>query len=269
MSKPIKLFIVEGEKRESRFIHEMANCFFEKGRYESKIINLSADQNIYMLFKKLEEDDFETDIVEIVRENIDTAREKLTGISRQSVDEVFLFFDYDIHQDNLKKDKGEESADAILRRMLSVFDNETENGKLYISYPMVEALYDYKTSACDAFSKCYFPIENVQDYKRQAGESNANASQHFDFLKWQDVLNVFYLKLKCLFDLDQLEYEYYRRKITPLMIYKKEKDLLNEKNVIFVLSAFPEFLFDYFKKDFWNKMTPIKRFNYSYCVKSN
>ena len=47
---PIILFIVEGEKRDYRFIEEMCNCFF-KGKYKANIINLPAKQNIYMLFR--------------------------------------------------------------------------------------------------------------------------------------------------------------------------------------------------------------------------
>ena len=33
-------------------------------------------------------------------------------------------------------------------QMLENFDNEKENGKLHISYPMVEALRDYKPGKC-------------------------------------------------------------------------------------------------------------------------
>ena len=49
-----------------------------------------------------------------------------------------------MHQTNLGK---EDDADAV-DQMLESFDNETENGKLYISYPMVEALRDYKPGLC-------------------------------------------------------------------------------------------------------------------------
>lgn len=32
-------------------------------------------------------------------------------------------------------------VENVIEEMLNVFSNETENGKMYISYPMVEAIY--------------------------------------------------------------------------------------------------------------------------------
>lgn len=49
--------------------------------------------------------------------------------------QVFLFFDYDF-QNRMGLDK----LNSILVEMLDYFDDETENGKLYINYPMVESL---------------------------------------------------------------------------------------------------------------------------------
>ena len=68
----------------------------------------------------------------------------MEGLSRDDFSEVFLFFDYDAHQTNLGK-----SDDVdVINQMLESFDNETENGKLYISYPMVEALRDFEADKC-------------------------------------------------------------------------------------------------------------------------
>ncbi len=66
MSESIKLFIVEGEERDYRYINRMTDCFF-KGKYASRVINLPTSQNIYMLYKKIEEYGFDADIVEIIR----------------------------------------------------------------------------------------------------------------------------------------------------------------------------------------------------------
>lgn len=49
--------------------------------------------------------------------------------------------------------------------MLESFNNETENGKLYISYPMVEALRDFEAGVCGKGQECYVPIEKLSDYK--------------------------------------------------------------------------------------------------------
>ena len=54
-----------------------------------------------MLWKKLKADDFDTDIIEVLRESNKKIREQLEGLSRDDFSEVFLFFDYDAHQTNL------------------------------------------------------------------------------------------------------------------------------------------------------------------------
>ncbi|MBQ9008776.1 MAG: hypothetical protein IJ088_05530 [Clostridia bacterium] len=148
MRKPVKCFIVEGVDRDVRFIKEMTSTFF-RGKFESLVICLPAAQNIYMLYEKMKRDSFETDLIELIREDIAEAREALDGITRQSIDEVYLFFDFDIHQNNLT---GTQNPLAVLRTMVDFFDNETENGKLYISYPMVEAIYDYREGLCEPYT---------------------------------------------------------------------------------------------------------------------
>lgn len=138
-----KAFIVEGEAREPLIIDNISKVFFAHGNF--KIITLPAGQNIYMLWKKLKEDDFDTDIIEVLREEHEELEEQLAGLSRDDFSEVYLFFDYDGHQNNLAEDDDEN----VLDQMLISFDNETENGKLYISYPMVEALRDFESGVCE------------------------------------------------------------------------------------------------------------------------
>lgn len=141
-NKDYKAFIVEGEVREPQIIDNISKIFFLHGNY--KVITLPAGENIYMLWKQLKSDDFDTDIIEVLRESNAEIKRQLMGLSRDDFSEVYLFFDYDVHQTNLGKAV---NADVI-HQMLEGFDNETENGKLYISYPMVEALRDYESGKC-------------------------------------------------------------------------------------------------------------------------
>ena len=59
-------------------------------------------------------------------------QQQLKGVRRKDVAQIYLFFDYDGHATL--------ADDDDMARMLAHFDNETENGKLYVSYPMAEAL---------------------------------------------------------------------------------------------------------------------------------
>lgn len=97
--KDYKAFIVEGEAREPLIIENISKVFFVHGNF--KIITLPAGQNIYMLWKKLKADDFDTDIIEVLREEHEELEKQLHGLSRDDFSEVYLFFDYDGHQDNL------------------------------------------------------------------------------------------------------------------------------------------------------------------------
>ena len=58
-----KAFIVEGEAIEPLIIANISKVFFNHGNFES--ITLPAGENIYMLWKKLKDDDFDTDIYDI------------------------------------------------------------------------------------------------------------------------------------------------------------------------------------------------------------
>ncbi|MCI6498784.1 MAG: hypothetical protein MSA21_07880 [Lachnospiraceae bacterium] len=59
--KDYKVFIVEGEKRELQIIDNISKIFFSRRNYT--VIILPAGENIYMLWKQLKEDDFDTDVI--------------------------------------------------------------------------------------------------------------------------------------------------------------------------------------------------------------
>jgi len=265
MAEPTMLFIVEGESRDYRFVEAMARCFFRDGRHRIAVVSVPAAQNIYMLYNRLIQDDFETDIVEVLRETVPEARVKLEGISRNSISQTYLFFDFDPHQRNLPSN--DENVLDVLARMLAVFDNETENGKLYISYPMVEALYDYRRGQCQAFSSCFVPLGEAGVYKMAAGNNNPNASMHLDFPQWEEAIEAFALRVRCLLGLEDAGFEAYRQFVTPKQVLEAQSSLLSNSGCIFVLSAFPEFLLDYFKLDFWNSRVRMTKFKFDDCPK--
>ena len=88
-NKDYKVFIVEGEDREPQIISNISKVFFTHGNY--KIITLPAGRNIYMLWAQMKEDDFDTDIVEILKEDNRDIANQLKGLSRNDFSEVYLF----------------------------------------------------------------------------------------------------------------------------------------------------------------------------------
>ena len=255
-SKDYKAFIVEGEAREPLIINNISKIFFSHGNF--KIITLPAGQNIYMLWKKLKEDDFNTDIIEVLREEHETLKEQLEGLKRDDFSEVYLFFDYDGHQNNLRTDDDPE----VLEHMLLSFDNETENGKLYISYPMVEALRDFEEGKCGSSENCFVLLAGMNNYKFMSAKHTFYPHfKDYDIMIWKNLIEVFAMRISCLMDCsDTIIYERYIDEVNPFEIYKLEEPEIR-KNRVFVLSAFPEFLIDYFGVKLWR--TCVKRTRYS------
>ncbi len=245
-NRDYKAFIVEGEAREPLIIDNISKVFFAHGNF--KIITLPAGQNIYMLWKKLKEDDFDTDIIEVLRENHEALEEQLEGLGRENFSEVYLFFDYDVHQNNLSED----DDGNVLDQMLTSFDNETENGKLYISYPMVEALRDFEAGVCGNKDNCFAKVCELENYKAlSASRARYPQFKAYDFEIWKEVIDVFSMRLSCLMNQTHtVTYEQYVETINPREIQKFEEQEIH-KNRVFILSAFPEFLLDYFGMKLW------------------
>lgn len=249
-----KAFIVEGEAREPLIIENISKTFFSHGNF--KIITLPAGENIYMLWKRLKADDFNTDLIEVLRESSENIRRQLIDLSRNDFSEIYLFFDYDVHQRNLRKT---DDSDVIFQ-MLNSFNNETENGKLYISYPMVEALRDFEPGVCGNRSMCYISTEKLGEYKNIS--SRNSCYPHFKDYKielWKDIIDVVAMRVSCLFNMEEtMKYEQYSSIVTPYEIQIREENKL-KSGKIYVLSAFPAFLIDYYGLKLWKTCVKHRR----------
>ncbi len=251
-TKNYKAFIVEGDRREPQILENLKRIHFKNSNF--KIITIPAGQNIYVLWKKMKEDDFETDIIEVLRERNKAIEHTLEELGREDFSEVYLFFDYDEQQHNLKKD-GVQDAETVILQMLQNFDNETENGKLYISYPMVEALKDYDPNFCGDGEKCFWNLENDPDesYKRMAAERGAAPNfRDFQFWDWKDAINVFAMRVSCLMGgKEVISFREYVDTVFPESVFAAQGKNIQDGRVM-ILSAFSEFLLDYFQESFWN-----------------
>ncbi len=247
--------IYEGDKTE-KILFENIKKTFLGNIAEIMVISFPAGENIYMLYKQLKKDLFETDLIELLREYNPLAKEKLVGLERKQFSEIYLFFDYDGHNDNLNKESDPSSAD-VLEEMLSIFDNETELGKLYINYPMVESLRDNKSDDT-CFRRCSIPINEIGNYKNRVTE----CKEFQDFRKitrqnWRYLCMQAVCKANCIVSHTYHipEFLNYRKKIDQLGIYKNQKmKYIDLRGEIAILNAVPLFLLDYFKEDFWQEM---------------
>ena len=153
------LFVFEGDEREPRLYRTLERLYFPK---ENDNIICSFGNNIYDLYNELLEYNAGGDIVSIMRERLaDRGDSTLDGIRSSDISQIFLFFDYDFQNTQL-------SLDEINRRvtkMLSLFDDETDNGKLYINYPMIESIRYTKELPDEEYAHYVVSREDCRDRK--------------------------------------------------------------------------------------------------------
>lgn len=146
MSKEVKiLVIVEGTRTEPTFFEQLASVY----GVNAKIYSVGT--NIYLLYKKMQEYEFQCDVKDALSELTVTKADK--ELLKETFTYTYLIFDCDAHHtDFLDKDKPLETVVKEnfrhLQEMAAHFTNETDPsiGKLYINYPMMESYKD-----CDAF----------------------------------------------------------------------------------------------------------------------
>jgi len=126
----------------------------------------------------MEEYDGDGDIVSLLMEKFKNREDNpLRNIDAAAdISEVYLFFDYDFHNKNLSLDE----INRQVREMLSLFDNETENGKLYIDYPMVESIRYTKMLPDSNYWSYTISRKDCSKFKGLSAEFSAYDS--FDFI---------------------------------------------------------------------------------------
>ena len=174
--------------------------------------------------------------------------------------EIYLFFDYDFHNRNYTL----EELNVRITSMLSVFDNETENGKLYINYPMVESIrytkllpdsqywsYTVSRDSCASFKKISDSFSDYQSLdficlpsRREPTESELlRCRNNWSLLKVQNVCKANYIcsGQNCLPDT--------KESISQRSIFENQvKKFVNSGKGchVGILNAFPLFLYEYF-----------------------
>lgn len=255
------LFVFEGEEREPRIFKTLERLFFGEG---DRIVR-SFGNNIYELYRQLKELDGDGDIVSVLREN--KAQEKDSpfpeGVRSSDFSEIYLFFDYEFQNSNLTP----EEMNGRLTEMLAMFDDETDNGKLYISYPMVESLrytkelpdehfFEYAIKRCDcvehsfkdlaaafSFYGSFDFIELPDQGHHKAGKREiARVRNNWIHLVNQHSAKANYIcSGQCCRPEDKEAVSQQKIFVAQLSKYLAVEDK------VAILNAFPLFLFEYFK----------------------
>lgn len=227
------LFVLEGEKTERQIIENLKKNIL-KDISHTTIISVYCG-NIYNLYSALNQDD-DLDLFPLLKGNVKNEG-ALQGLVRGDISEIFLFFDYDGHDPT--------ATDRKLEKMIYKFSNETEEGKLYMSYPMVESLKHIQSDV--HFSKLTVNAKDKIGYKEivsKSVEKDYCDLRKLTSVHWSRLLSWHCKKANYLMtDSFELPVEIIEQKY----IFKKqlEKHITPESQVA-VLSAFPIFIADYY-----------------------
>ena len=245
MSSAKVLVVLEGEQPEGNILSRLQKAFPEElADLSSDLVKIVFSSNIYSLYGKLKDDDGFLDVVEVLKEQ-HANDEELQNLDRDTVSQVFLFFDLDIHKQPIG-----ESCDQ-LNELVQFFDNETENGKLFLSYPMAEAvnICDVENGLMSDDRKLFDIDQCVNDgFKHFANDLNrdskticrANCREN-----WLIISKANYEKAKWLMHLTSVDLFSVLDQMQQAAILQNQQKLIKQDNVVATLSAFPFFLLEY------------------------
>lgn len=238
MSNELILFVFEGQKTEKQIINAIQNQ--EMLLPEDKVLIVSCFcAEIYQLYKILKDDEY-LEIFIILKE-IEINKDVLNGYSVDDFSSIYLFFDYDPHANN---GSSLDEKNQHIDELISFFSEETDKGKLFISYPMVEAIKN--SVKCDSlldFLEFSIAKENCVNFKKIMNElcqsQERSDIRKYDTSCWQNLFNFHCIKANYLVNESQ---EFPSNLISQQSIFEIIKTL----DDIPILSSIPLMLCDYY-----------------------
>ena len=244
------LFIVEGQSDEPRFISKLFDVCFN-----DEFVTYSYNTNIHVLAKHIEEDypDFDdgyTDIQGILR-SYENDEDKIE-ILKKSYTDIYLIFDFEPQDRSPRFD--------TIKRMLAYYDDSSNQGKLFINYPMMQSYKHFAKLPDPGFNELKVSISECKDYKKIVGDiskyADINAYDYrvFVSLAVHHIRKANYI-LTGVYDCPTTE-EYLSWQ--SIGIFDKQLDLVNRSLFIYVLNTCIFILVDYRPNHFFKDISTRK-----------
>lgn len=198
MCKRKILFITEGEIDEPKFIEKCFKKCYPNVEYEYYPYSTDIHTLARLLFDKDEKIDEYLDIQRVLKENeLDSAKKEILS---QKYSDIILVFDFDPQSTYPEFGK--------IYKMLQFFNDSTNNGKLYINYPMMQSYRHI----------CKYPEEDNEFMNRVIDISMCS--------KYKQIVN----KESCFLNINKYDYP----KIMKIVSYqlKKVNYILNDTYTI-------------------------------------
>jgi hypothetical protein len=250
------LLVFEGERTEPSIFNNIKSVFADEINSDIIYIVIFGTE-IYKLWKEIEKDPY-IDTLPLLKKiclnNNKLNSDKLRDLSRTDISEIHLFFDFEGHG---HPEMSMDDYVCLIRKMLDVFKDEYNQGRLWISYPMVEALkHTYKD-----LTRCFNCIQNIADntkYKEKIGNIiDFQDARKYNRSDWHHFIAINTLKANCLVS-SNYSLPVYKGILSTLdqsHVFESQKTrrILFDLSIV-VLSAFPFFLLHYIGEDLYNEI---------------
>ena len=269
--QPNILFIVEGEQLEPEVISRIGEV------YGLRCDITSVCTNIHILYQQLKKDEGYSDVIPVLREilrtrlasleNNKTSKEQQRRIRRAQEDlaklerpfaSVYLVFDSELHHrsnDSLAPLEVIEKNVAELREMLDFFDNETDQGKLYVNYPMMETYRDCDDFFDDGYRDRLVSLDILFGRTPAKGYKSLVASRRLANVRSRQISEAQFNRLTCMnvFKLNWMknyiwskpQYDEFLEQSSQNVILELEHESCRNLKAVAVLNTLLFFIIDY------------------------
>lgn len=177
MTKKI-LFIVEGERTETKMLISTFERALTLSSEKYEVFKMK--ENIHALYLKMKKYGYDsflsflyTQKKEIFPKDMFTPETAFAS--------VYLFFDLDPQEPLFSIEETKELA--------NFFNDETQNGKLYINYPMVESIFDFSSYSQKEFNSKIYKINRLSDDYKRDSRSNSFLSIKYKNKSFRKIRN--------------------------------------------------------------------------------
>ncbi len=140
--------------------------------------------------------------------------------------------------------------------MLKTFNNETELGKLYVSYPMIEAIKEIDVKTMD-YKRLYLTLNEISAYKQSLFlQSDFTDYSTLDKEHWFIACNASQKRASLLAQFkEQCSYNYFIHNLDQEKLYAFQKqNYIKNGCLLCILNSLPLFLLEYYGEDLWNRV---------------
>ena len=166
------LFVFEGANREPDIFDSIEATYFSTPRNGNRVV-FTYNTNIYSLYSHMNRLGPGADIVDCIKSRAADPNAEIMKYRSEDFAEIYLFFDYDFHHHSPQHPLNIDDNINKVLLMAKYFNDETDSGKLYVNYPMIESLNYTKTLPDTGYYRYTATVEESKQFKKLTNDYSA------------------------------------------------------------------------------------------------